>query len=246
MKHISFLKAAVVALLLLGTVPQAHAQASPEQPLHSTWLKVGLGYGYNFTWQHHGWIDLAAYVPINQHFELEAMAQADLANVYSVALNLRPKFPLRHGELFLETRLLYKAIARNQIHDFVGGISLGYRMDYFQIQIGGAGRMMATMHQDWHSNHQLDFEPVMQYALEVFVRPQKSPWNLSFRFTNFDDWQVERFFQPLFMLNSYVTLAPNWRLLMRVECKPTGMFHLNASFYGADGTVGIAYALPNK
>lgn len=230
-----------VVLLLLAVVS---LRAQQEQ--RPIMLKAALGYGYNYTWEHYGTLDLTANIPLNPHFEMDAMAQANLANVYTAAMNMRPKFPLRVGELFLETRLLYKAVVRNRLHDFCGGFSVGYRMDYVAVQIGIAGRLMEEMHADWHTENALVFEPMMQYALEVFVRPQACRWNLSARIANFDDWQAERFFQPLFMLNGRANLTDNIRLLMGVECKPTGMFHLNASFYEAQAKVGVAYTLGNN
>lgn len=206
-------------------------------------LQADFGYGYNCTWQHYGWVDIAARLPINPYFEMETMAQANIADVYTLGVNVRPKFPVRVGEMFLETRLLYKAVVRTRLHDFSGGFSVGYRMDYVSVQLGIAGRIMEEMQVGWHTENRLVFEPVMLYALEVFVRPQACRWNLGARIANFDNWQTERFFQPLFMLNGRVDVTDKIRLLMGIECKPTGMFHLNAAFYDAQATVGVAYFL---
>ncbi|MCM1035610.1 MAG: hypothetical protein NC038_07740 [Paludibacter sp.] len=208
----------------------------------STTLKCGVGYGYNYTWEHYAWIDAMAFMPINAHFEMDVAAQANLANVYTIGVTMRPKFPVKVGEVFLETRLLYKAVERNRLHDFNGGFSVGYRMDYLSLQIGIAGRIMEEMQADWHSENAPLFEPLMLYAVEAYVRPQVSRWNISARIANFDTWQTERFFQPLFMLNGRLNLTDKLRLLIGVECKPTGMFHLNASFYEAQASLGIVYA----
>lgn len=229
-------------LLLLFLLSSTFLYAE-QQPIR---LGANIGYGYNYTWSNYAWVDVAASIPLNTYFEMDALAQLNIANIYTVSLDMRPKFPVKTGELFLDTKLLYRAVARNRLHDFTGGISLGYRMDYVSVQVGIAGRLMEAMHADWHSEHVIDFEPTVLYGLEVFVRPQASRWNLSFAVANFDRYQMERFFQPLFMVNGRVDLNPRVRLNMGVECKPTGMFHLNASFYGIHAFFGVSFAIGNN
>ena len=228
-------------LLLLSLMFLAGQNLNAEQqPIR---LGANIGYGYNYTWNHYAWVDIAASLPINTYFEMDALAQLNIANIYTVSLDMRPKFPVNVGEIFLETKLLYRAVVRNRIHDFTGGFSFGYRMDYISLQLGIAGRLIEDMDVDWHTESSIAFEPTVLYGVEVFVRPQANPWNLSFAIANYDNYQMERFFQPLFMINSRVDLNNYIRLNMGVECKPTGMFHLDASFYGIHAFVGLAFAL---
>lgn len=199
-------------------------------------------YGYNYTWEHYGSLDLAARVPLSRYFELDAAAELSTVNVYSFSFNARPLFPVPVGELFLDTRLLYKVVARNRMHDFVGSFSFGYRMDYVNVSVGLFSRIMADFDRDWHSEDEFLVEPFgVLYNLEVFVRPQVSPWNLSFRISNFDDYNQERVWQMLFMLGGSYSPTEHLTLLAQVQCKPTGMFHLNATFYGIQGRLGVAY-----
>lgn len=214
-----------------------------QQPIR---VGANIGYGYNYTWSHYAWVDVATSLPLNPYFEMDALAQLNIANLYTISLDMRPKFPVKVGEIFLDTKLLYRAVVRNRIHDFAGGFSFGYRMDYVSVQLGIAGRLLEDMDVDWHTENAIVFEPTMLYGLEVFVRPQQSMWNLSFAVANFDRYQMERFFQPMFMVNSRVDINNLIRLNMGVECKPTGMFHLDASFYGVHAYFGLAFAVGRK
>ena len=199
-------------------------------------------YSYNNTWGHHGNFDVQALMPFNPHFEMEAKLQFSTANVHTMALQFRPKFELPVGEMFLETEVLYRAVARNRIHDFTAALGVGYRMDHVSVTLGVFSRVMDDWDRDWHSNETYVVEPFnLLYRIEVFCRPQNNPWNLSFMFSNVDDYQLERMWQPLFSVGAWYDVNNHWRLNFAAQCKPTGMFHLDASFYGATLRAGFSY-----
>ena len=199
-------------------------------------------YAYNEAWQHHGNLDVQALLPINPHFEMEAKMQLSTANVYTGVVQLRPKFELPVGEMFVETDVMYRAIARNQMGDITAALGVGYRMDYVSVTVGLFGRVLDNWNRDIHSNETFVVEPFnLLYRVEVFCRPQSNPWNLSFCISNVDDYQMERMWQPLFMVGAHYDVDAHWRWLIGAECKPTGMFHLDATFYGANIRTGFTY-----
>lgn len=201
-------------------------------------------YGYNYTWEHYGNFEFWSRVPVNQHFEFDAAAQLSTANIYSLSVDARPLFALPTGEMYIDTRLLYRAIVRNRIHEATASLSVGYRMDYVDVSIGMLSRLMSDFDRSWHSEDEILTEPIdFLYGLEVFVRPQSSNWNISFRISDFDDFQIERMWQPMFMLGGSYRPTDKLTILLQTQCKPTGMFHLNASFYGMYARVGISYKL---
>jgi len=199
-------------------------------------------YSYNTTWGHHANFDIQGLMPFNPHFEMEAKLQFSTANVHTGALLFRPKFELPVGEMFIETDLMYRIIARNRIGDITAAVGVGYRMDYVSVTIGSFFRVMDDYDRDWHSNDSYIVEPFnLLYRLEVFCRPQTNPWNLFFMFSNVDDYQMERMWQPLFSIGAYYDVVEHWRLNFGVQCKPNGMFHLDATFYGATLRAGFSY-----
>lgn len=199
-------------------------------------------YGYNYTWLSHGNFDVQAFMPVNKFLELEGKLQFSTANVYTFGAVARPKIALPVGELFLETELLYAAVARARQHDFCMAASLGYRMDYISFQFGMFSRTMAPFKREWHSEDKLNTEPFnLLYRVEVFCRPQAERWNLMFRASNLDEFRMERMWQPHFEIGGRYDFAEHWRVMADLVIKPTGMFHLNASFYGMDLRGGFAY-----
>ena len=199
-------------------------------------------YSYNTTWGHHANFDIQSLMPINKHFEMEAKLQFSTANVYTGVLQLRPKFELPVGELFIETDVLYKAVARNRLGDIDAALGIGYRMDYVSITLGMFCRVLDDWDRSANSEDSYVVEPFnLLYRFEVFCRPQNNNWNLSFLFSNVDDYQMERMWQPLFGIGAWYDINEHCRLNFSAQCKPTGMFHLDATFYGATGRVGFTY-----
>jgi hypothetical protein len=235
---------AVMLLLSFLTLhlPSVRAAGNPGFGERRYSLTGMVEYSYNTTWGHHGNFDVQALMPFNPHFEMEAKLQFSTANVHTGALYLRPKFELPVGEMFLETDIMYRGVARNRMADITAALAVGYRMDYVSVTLGMFGRVFDNWQRTWYSNETYVVEPFnLLYRVEVFCRPQANPWNLSFVISNVDDKHMERMWQPLFMVNAWYDVAEHWRLLFGAQCKPTGMFHLDATFYGATFRTGFSY-----
>ena len=234
------MKKILLVLMLLASLPLLAGE--PGFGTRKYTISGMAEYSYNTTWGHHGNFDVQALMPINRYFEMDAGLQFSTANVYSGTLRLRPKFELPVGELFIETDLHYGEYARNKVGDIVIGIGLGYRMDFVSFMLGSFNRVIDDKTRDWHSNESYIVEPFnLMYRLEVFCRPQDNFWNLSFMMSNVDDFHFERMWQPMFTVGAWYDVTENWRLNFAAQCKPTGMFHLDASFYGATMRAGFSY-----
>lgn len=226
----------------LTILPLALHAEEADNNIFRPQVNVFAEYGYNYTWRHYADLGLQALMPINKHFELDAIAHFSTANIYTVGADFRPLFPLTVGDLYLETKLSYRAIVRNQIQNLSGAFSIGYRMDYVRVQLGAYSIMFAEFNRDWHGNSEVFIEaPSLLYALEVWVRPQSSIWNINLKVSNYNDYSIERLWQPLFAIGARYDFNQHLKLLTEIECKPTGMFHLDASFYGITGRIGVGY-----
>lgn len=205
-------------------------------------LSVQTEYDYNLTWEHGMGVNVQALCPVNEHFELDARFQAQTANVYTLAAVARPKFALPVGELFVETEVLYKAVARARQNDFCLALSMGYRMDYVQAQLGYFMRVMSPFDVEHHSSSKPVAEIAnMLYVLSVSCRPQAECWNITATMSNMDMYNLERHWAPLFMLDGRYDVDDHWRVTLGAQLKPTGIFHQQASLYGAYVRAGFAY-----
>ena len=232
------MKRLILSLSILLAGVSLSAQLT-ERPIE---LRFFGGYVYNDVLGSSGCFDLQTTVPVSEHFELDANLQASTRSTYAGAVHLRPLFPLPVGELYLENRLLFRYITNSRTYDFDVALSAGYRMDFVDVRLGWFARFMDEVKGPWHSTAETVVEPFnLLYRIEAFVRPQSNPWNISLVFANIDDYQMERMWQPLFGLNFRYDPIKQLSVLGGIECKPTGMFHLNAQFYAMYSRIGIAY-----
>ena len=205
-------------------------------------IKADIGYAHNTTYGSHAVFDIGAFMPITEHFEMQADLRFTTARNHSIGVQLRPKFAVPVGEMFLEGRLLTGLYPRDGYNDLTQAIAVGYRMEYVSVQVGFSTRLIMETPYDWHSNSNIIVEPFnVCYKIEAFVRPQTSPWNISLCVSNMTDYQIERVWQLLFMAGGWYNIDEHWRIHLNALCKPTGMFHLNASYYGAEVRTGFTY-----
>lgn len=247
----------ILSLLLIGASLASFAASNKQltQSFGRPYMLTVLGeYGYNSTWSHYGGGELRAFMPVNQNFEILANAGAHSSDVYAGSFTLRPRIALPKGEFFFDASFAYTCANRNETHDFVGALSMGYRMDYLSLQAGCFTRTLAPYHRTWNSNDEYVSEPFnLLYRISFNVRPLCERWNIYFGMANFNELEYERMWQPLFFLGGYYDFPPannfeyeyhaasHFRLLAEVIVKPAGMFHLDASFYGCKVKAGFAY-----
>ena len=205
-------------------------------------ISLDMGYGHNLTYGSFANFDLGAYMPLNTHFEMQANVRMSTANTYAVGVQMRPKFGLPVGEMYIEDRLLTSFIRREQFLDFVHALSVGYRMQYVNVQLGMTNRVMLPPTYELRSGDTFVCEPFdLLYRLEVYVRPATSVWNLSLALANVDEYQIERMWQPMFYLGGWYDIDEHWRLSLNGKLKLAGMFHLNAHYYASEVRVGAEY-----
>ena len=230
----------ILSLCSLFFVPVATAQVQPGDSQYAVSLHVG--YAHNLTYASYANFDLDAYMPINKHFDMQANIRTSTANFYTMGVQLRPKFVLPVGELYLEDRLMMRFVSRDSFRDFVHAFSVGYKMQYVNVQVGMSNRIITPLPYEKHSADAMILEPFdAVYRVEAFVRPQTSPWNISLCISNMDNYQVERMWQPMFYLGGWYDINNHWRVRLSGKYKLAGMFHLNAHYYGAELRAGAEY-----
>jgi hypothetical protein len=221
------------SLLCLSAL--AYAQSPYSLSLHA-------GYGHNLTYGSFATFDIDAQLPINQYFEAEANLRTSTANVHTLGVQLRPKFALPVGELFLEDRLMANFLLRDHVNEFAHAISLGYRMQYVSAQLGFFSRVMVPMPYERNSDNASISEPFkLLYRVEAFVRPATSSWNLAVAISNVDDYMMERPWTPMLYLRGWYDVNNHWRLHLAGKYKNAGMFHMNAHYYASELRVGAEY-----
>jgi hypothetical protein len=228
----------ILTFYLCGMMSMAQGHTADDKYA----VSVHAGYGHNLTYGSFANFDMDAYLPINQHFEAEANVRTSTANVHTIGVQMRPKFALPVGELFLEDRLMAKFVVRDQVNEFTHAISLGYRMQYVSAQLGLFSRVMVPQPYEKNSDNEYIAEPFcLLYRVEAFVRPATSYWNIAIALSNVDDYMLERGWNPMLYLGGWYDVNEHWRLRLAGKYKHAGMFHMNAHYYAAEVRVGAEY-----
>jgi hypothetical protein len=232
-----------ICFLLLGlTLLALPARAQVQHGDMAYAVKFRSAYAFNKTYSHYATFDVGAFMPVNEHLELQADIRLATTNNYAFGLQVRPKITLPVGALYFETRAISTVFARNQIFDLTAALMLGYRMQYIDVAIGWGTKVIGDMNYQLNTNSEYITEPFnLLYKVQCFVRPQSSPWNLSLAIMDITDWQIERFWQPSAMLSGWYNVDQHWRIYASLYYKTAGMFHLNANMYGIEARVGFDY-----
>ena len=165
MKNLFF----IFTLGSLLMAPMAMAQVQPGDTRYSVSLHAG--YGHNLTYGSMANFDIDVYLPINQHFDMQVNVRTSTANVHTMGVQLRPKFALPVGELYIEDRLMARFVVRDQVNEFLHAISLGYRMQYVNVEFGLINRVMMPLPYERNTLDKYIVEPFqLLYRVEGFVR----------------------------------------------------------------------------
>lgn len=232
-KHLTIL----FALLLLCTSVSAQEYGRDRYELSGAGI-----YGYNRTFSGYAGLSISGFQPVNGGFEAEEYVEVAGPGVFSFSATARPKFALPVGEIFLDGTAFYRSLSSYRSAEFIAAGSVGYRMNYVSAQFGMFSRTMMDMDRKAHGNENFVSEPFnLLYRVSFQLRPSSSVWNVGGGFSDYSEYEYERMWQPLFFVNGCYRLNEHLRLNAEVSVKPTGMFHLVASFYGVRSSVGLSY-----
>lgn len=222
----------------LGVLPMAAGgpgeTARDGSPAEVALLGIG---GQNRTWAGYGGGALRATVPIRDRVTLLAGLQGLSPGVMTGLLQAQPSFPLQKSELFADVTGYYGGFYNYDTREWLAAGSLGWRNGHFSAQVGLSVRWI----RDTDSSDKI-VEPVDPiYRIAYRLKADDAPWNLSGGMANYTHYQVERAMQPVFFLEGRYRLSQQLSLIGEVNVKPTGMFHLTATWYGFSAGLGISY-----
>lgn len=199
-------------------------------------------YDYSRTYANRGGADLAVHMPFCPYIEADAGFEYLGPQILSGTLIARPKLPLKVGELFLDAAAHLRAFNSSGAGTFVLAASLGYRMDYVSVQLGVQRTVLHSFQEVPEGEGKDVVEPLnLVFRLAFNVRPSTSPWNISLGAGNFNLYQYERLYYPIFFLGGHVDIARHLSLQAEVDLKPSGMFNMTTDFNELTARAGLTY-----
>lgn len=227
----------LVLASLLGALPMAAGIPCKTAGSDSCELALlGVG-GQNRTWAGYGGGALQLSLPVCKNLDIHSGLQGLSSGVMTGLLHVQPVFPSKKGELFADVTGYYGGFYKYGINEWLTAGSVGWRNDHLSAQLGLSVRWIL----DSGSTDKV-VEPVDPfYRIAYRLKADNAPWNLTGGVANYSRYQVERAMEPVFFLEGYYHLWERLSLIGELNIKPTGMFHLTASWYGFSAGVGLSY-----
>lgn len=235
LKHILTLLALAVCSTSLAAAPQGR----PESDSTATRFSL-MGYGlYDLhlaTGSIGGGALTLSYRP-SDAYHLDFGVEAVSSQRY--ALNLAGSARLWSGDrssLSLQNRYLYRQYAQLNLQEFTGALQLEWSAPHCILSLGLCNRYQAELVQRNNGGQGTIFEPMnVMFAAEGWLRPlaaQNATWNVGFRWSNHNDFVIERVANWMYSLKGYYLLPKHTYFIAEVGIHPVGSLNLTSSYDG--------------
>ena len=207
-----------------------HPIASKAQD-GEVWL--GLRTGHNTVSGSFAAISIETDYRLEKHFSIEGGAQYNTIGKTSV--EARPAYfqDMGWGVISAEALLHYTNML--SINNFCGGAGvdisarwvfgkLGY---YYRIYGGDGGRIKEPFN--------------IFYRFGINCLPDIKDWDLKLIATNCESFELERHYQPSFIVQGWYYPKDFLGITLGVNYKPAGTFHLSSDYYQLYAKAGICY-----
>ena len=172
---------------------------------------------------------------------LEALTK----DVYSMGLTVSPAFCVcRYGFVFVDGTLHSRIFRNYKIYEFVYAGSVGFRMRHFSVQMGMFMKTIDVLGRDLHSTASAMTDPFnLLYKVKISIMGFDNPWDVYLIGANFNDFEYENMWEPMFTLGGRWDFKERWSLVAEGTLKPAGMMHGNVKFDEAVLRIGVNFKL---
>ena len=223
-------------LLLLFAIPAANAQ---EQPAESHRLTL-TGYGfYDFHYATDGIGGGALMLDWQVAPAFTLGIGAEYASNNRISARLTGQATLlttsRQQRLTLENSYLWRHFPSLNRHEFTGALQVGWHARHITLHLGLCNRYTAELIQRSNGGMGTVFEPMnVMFAAEGWWNNRLTPqqWNIGLRWSNYNDFIIERVANWFFSAKALYQLPNNTDLYAEVGIHPVGSLNLTASYDG--------------
>ena len=200
--------------------------------------------GYNLTYKGYGGADLKGVFHVD-NTDFTVNFEALTAKTFSLGVTVGHSFNVcDNGFVFLDGTLHSRIFGRYKTYEFVYAGSVGFRMRHFSVQAGLFSRTIDAFGRDWHSLQNYVTEPFnFLYKVIISVMGFDHPWDVYLVGTNYNDFEYERMWEPIFSLGGRYDFKERWSAIAEGTLEAAGIFHGTVKFYEAIMRVGVSFRL---
>lgn len=199
----------------------------------STELALGVRCGHNALFGRFAALSAEAQYEAKSHFVLRGGAQ--YSTIGRVAAELRPQYFHDFSVGRLTGQMLLGSTHQNLMNNyFVGGgasldlrclwVTLGY---YHRTIVMGEDRICEPFN--------------IYYELGIRTLHKLQKWDLNIMLTNSRPFELERHYQPSFVVEAWWHPGDRLSVLLGANYKPAGMFNITSDYYQIYGNIGVCY-----
>ena len=137
--------------------------------------------------------------------------------------------------LTLENSYLWRHFPALNLQEFTGALQIGWHARHLNLHLGLCNRYTAELVQRSNGGSGTIFEPMnVMFAAEGWWNNRLTPqqWNIGLRWSNYNDFIVERVANWFFSAKALYLLPKNTHLYAEVGIHPVGSLNLTASYDG--------------
>lgn len=200
--------------------------------------------GYNNTYRWYGGADVKGVLHVD-NTDFSVNFEALTKNTFSLGMTVSPSFEVcENGFVFLDGTLHSRIFSKYKTYEFVYAGSAGFRMRHFSVQLGIFAKIIDDMERNAHSVENHIVEPYnLLYKVSVSIMGFDNPWDVYLVGANFNDFEYERMWQPIFTLGGRWNFKERLSFMAEGTLKPVGMFHGDVGFYEAVFRTGVIFKL---
>lgn len=152
------------------------------------------------------------------------------------------------GGLYVKNRYLYRQWPFLDMQEFSGALAAGWDGRRLDAEIGLCNRYYAALVQRSDGGMNTIFEPMnVMFALEVSLfGDDNRSWDLSARWSNHNDFIIERVTAWMYSLKGYYRFTERCRLIVEAGFHPVGSLNLTSSYNGWFVHAGVSVPLKHS
>ena len=233
----------IFLLLLLISALFLNAQEAQKHSISADVMAQGVA-GYNLTYKWYGGADLKGVLHYD-NTDFIVNFEALTANTYSMGLTVGQAFNVcNNGFVFIDGTLHSRIFAQYKTYEFVYAASAGFKMRHFSVQAGLFSRTIDAFGRDWHALENYVTEPFnLLYKVKLSLKGFDNPWDVYAVFSNYNDYEYERMWEPIFSLGGRYDFKERWSAIAEGTLEAAGIFHGTVKFYEAIFRIGIVYII---
>ncbi len=228
----NFMRRAALAVLFVVTTLAGYAQETSRAERADDEVRLGLRAGHNAAF---GGFAAASIETLNTFGNINLRAGVQYNTIGKTAIEARPAYAKRFGwgEIAPEVMLTYTNLSSTNSISAGAGVGVSGRW------IGGKLGYYYRMYGNGGSRVQEPFN--IYYELRANFLPMLDAWGLQLVITNSEIFELERHYQPTFIVQCSYDMKSRLGLVMGVGCKPAGMFNMSADYYQSFLNLGVYY-----